>query len=226
MKTLWPLATDKAAEIDDFWEKRRKEKPSLFNGHTFIAKSVFVEEGTIVAELYDAPYKALLYWKHHLSSDPGVYHLISVPIVLTQDGALVLGEMGAKNATGGLIYPPCGTFSMEDVGEHGLIADRECAVRELKEETGLDCDMQLGQGGVLALAGRTAVIVRRCQLAEPTEVVRQKINAFLESETDPELARMHFVTGVGQIPSEKTVPYVEKVIQQLFGTPPNVFDLS
>lgn len=216
--TPWPFALTYAADIEAHWEKRLKEKPSLFNGHTFIAKSVRLEKDTVIAELYDTPYKVFLFWRDHPGCDESVKHLISVPLVITSDRALLLGEMGSHNATGGLIYPPCGTFSAEDVKPNGLIADRDCAIRELEEETGLQGEEFVDEGGLLAFAGRSAVLLRQCKLQQSSKDVRADVEQYLVNQDMPELSAVHFVTGVGQIPSARTVPYVEKIIHQLFGS--------
>ena len=212
----WPFANENAAAIEAHWNNRVSENPAIFNGRTLMAADIRLTDGRLSADMLDAEFKAFLYWRDHGFPDESVKHLISLAAVVTSDNALLLGEMGPQNVTGGLIYPPCGTFSFDDVTSNGIIDDKKCAIRELAEETGLNAAPHMNGGGIVIWYGAKVALVRLCRVPMDARDVRAFAEAHLNAQSDPELAAIHLVTGPGQIPSGRSPRYVEMLIQHLF----------
>ena len=212
----WAFAEAYAAAIDAHWEKRQSANPSIFNGRTLMAVDIRLADGFLSADMVDAEFKAFLHWRDHGFPDESVKHLISLAAVITSDNALLLGEMGSQNVTGGLIYPPCGTFSFDDVAPDGIIHDKKCAIRELAEETGLDAAPHLNGGGLVIWCGAKVALVRLCRVPMDANEVRALAETHLNAQSDPELSAVHLVTGPGQIPSGRSPRYVEMLLRHLF----------
>jgi hypothetical protein len=57
----WPLARDRAEEIDRYWQHRICAQPHLFNGATCLLKGWSVENGEFVGECFNTDYKTFLW---------------------------------------------------------------------------------------------------------------------------------------------------------------------
>ena len=75
-------------------------------------------------------------------------------------------------------------------------------MRELTEETGLDpASLDIAPGWTMVALGPRIAMMRRMRSPLDSGALKAKIEAYLASETQPELARMHVVRNTRDMPS-------------------------
>jgi 8-oxo-dGTP pyrophosphatase MutT (NUDIX family) len=109
------------------------------------------------------------------------------------DGAFVLGEMGQHTANPGRIYFPSGTPDLDDVRD-GRLDIPGSVVRELEEETGLAPGAYESEPHWHCIyTGPAVAMIRILQVDMPSETLRERIEANLAGQREPELAAIHIV---------------------------------
>ena len=109
------------------------------------------------------------------------------------DGAFVLGEMAGHTANAGRIYFPSGTPDPGDVSE-GRLDMAGSVERETAEETGLTpADYHPGAHWDCVVTGPAIAMIRTLHLELSGEAARERIEACLSRQVDPELSAIHLV---------------------------------
>ena len=200
----WDFARDQAAAIDAHWVRACAAKPGLFNGRMLLMHHhaiVDLPDGTrrFSGGFMAVDYKAFLAWRDFGAPGVPVHNCFAMAALQTPDGAFLLGEMGAHTANAGLVHFAAGTPDSSDIaGDKVDLAGS--VLRELREETGLTLeDINLGSGWVLVFDGPRIACMKRCVLKAAAEAVLARVHAYLASEAEPELARMHLVRAGGDI---------------------------
>ena len=191
----WPWARDNRAAIQAHWEKRRAERPAMFNGTALMLRRWSLTEGVLEAELFEAEYAALTALKDWGFPDGSVLNVFAAAVPRTRDGTFLLGEMGPHTAAAGRVYFPCGTPDPTDIGAGGRVDLAASALRELREETGLVAPDGADSGWIVVRDGGLMALLRPVQLAEDEAVVRERIAAHLAAEAEPELSAIVGVRG-------------------------------
>jgi 8-oxo-dGTP pyrophosphatase MutT (NUDIX family) len=107
--------------------------------------------------------------------------------------------MAAHTAPAGQIYFPSGTPDLHDV-KAGRVDIDGSAVRELREETGLGPgDVEFVPGMDLVLDPVRVCCMKRVRSPDTAANLVDRIHAWLEQDTKPELARMHIVRTTADI---------------------------
>ncbi|MGA7666033.1 MAG: NUDIX hydrolase [Pseudolabrys sp.] len=195
----WAFATERSAEIDDYFEALKREKSVLWNGRVLLMHHQFVEQGVFRGQFLEADYASFAAWRHWGRPAAGVRDCFSAAAMLTADGAFLLAVMGPHTFNAGKIYFPCGTPDPDDlVGDK---VDLDLSVRrELKEETGLDiAEFEAEAGWVMVVDGPLIALIKVLRSIDNATTLRKRILAHLASEERPELADIRIVRGPGDI---------------------------
>ena len=136
VEETWPWAEANAEAISEHWTRAKAAKPALFDGQVVIAKRIEIATSVLVSSHIPVPYSALLYWQSLGFPDAEAFNLFGAGVVVTRDGAVLLGRMAAHTANAGRVYFPCGTPDLDDVVD-GRLDIEGSITRELEEETGL-----------------------------------------------------------------------------------------
>jgi 8-oxo-dGTP pyrophosphatase MutT (NUDIX family) len=183
----WPWAEDNAEEIARHWRQRVAERPGLFDGRVLIARELAIEGGVLESRHMVVPFSALLYWRDRAFPEAGACNVFGSAVVVSSDGAVLLGRMGAHTANAGQSYFPAGTPDLDDV--QGKKLDIEGSIlRELEEETGLRPDQVRPSGQRwLVRDGAIACCARRIDADLSARELADLTRAHLLRETEPEL---------------------------------------
>jgi hypothetical protein len=115
--------------------------------------------------------------------------------------------MGRHTANAGAIYFAAGTPDMKDVvGDRVDLAGS--VTRELQEETGLDpSTMAIAPDWTMVAESGRIALMRRMRSPLPAAELVEAIDAFLASEAEPELAGIHVIRRVEDIPTSRMPPF-------------------
>ncbi len=127
-------------------------------------------------------------------ADARIANAFAAIVPWTSDGAVLLGEMGARTANAGQLYFPCGTPDPDDI--QGARVDLAgSAARELAEETGLALPDEAETDWVLLEGEGQLAFLRPVRFPETAARLVARIADHLGAEAEPELAGMHVVRG-------------------------------
>ena len=200
----WRFADDEAAAIEAHWAQALLEKPRMFNGRVLLQHRGAVESEQDGRRVFRGAYletdfKAFLAWRDFGFPAAGVRNGFGMAALSSADGAFVMGEMGAHTANAGIVYFASGTPDPQDVRD-GRVDIEGSVWRELEEEMGLSPrDVSFDPGFTLVMDAVRVGFMKRVRAPEPADALVARIEAFLKTEREPELARLHVVRSVAEI---------------------------
>lgn len=192
----WPIADDMRPRIDAHWAACLSANPHLWNGRVLgtIAPGepggIAVRDGVLTGEAVEGDFAGFLAWRDWGFPEIGIRNLFGSALVLSSDGALILGVMGATTANAGRIYPPGGSLEPADVDADGNVDVIASIERELREETGLIAALATMEGMLAAFDGPRVSIGRIFRFPQPADDLVSIIMAELDRQRERELARV------------------------------------
>jgi 8-oxo-dGTP pyrophosphatase MutT (NUDIX family) len=197
----WPFAAERREEIEAHFAARQAEKPQMWNGQVLLGRKPVFAGGRFSAEAFEVSFASFLAWRDWGFPDKDVFDGFGMGALRCSDGAFVLGEMGQQNATAGRVYFPSGTPDPNDISD-GKVDIAGSVAREMEEETGLSpADYQAEADWDVIAFGSIIAMIRMLHVALPGEVLRQRIEANLARQQQPELSGIHLVRGVRDLTS-------------------------
>ncbi len=197
----WPFANERRAGIDAHFAELRAEKPEMWNGRVLLLHRGEIADGVLSGAYLETDFASFIAWRDWDFPDKSVRNCFAMAALRSSDGAFLLGVMGSHTATAGQIYFPAGTPDLNDI--NGDTVDLERGVmRELIEETGLGAAETTPEAGWTAtLLGQRLALMKVVQARENAAALRERIRAFLATQTQPELSDIHVVRGLGDLRS-------------------------
>jgi 8-oxo-dGTP pyrophosphatase MutT (NUDIX family) len=211
----WSWAEKNAAAILAYWEKAKAEKPDLFDGEVLVATEVGIERSRLVSEHAVTRYSALTYWKSLGFPHAGAFNLFGAGVVVTSDGAVLLGRMADHTANAGYSYFPCGTPDTGDIVD-GKLDIESSILREMEEETGLGPQhLHPSDQRWISWDGPLFCCARR--LDTPLTAIEAGTLAanHLASHERPELAQIVFSKTLDDLEGLKVPAYAEALLRQV-----------
>jgi 8-oxo-dGTP pyrophosphatase MutT (NUDIX family) len=193
MPAAWPFAHARRGEIDAHFAKLREGKPEVWNGRVLLGRNPMRADGRLSAEYFETDFASFLAWRDWDFPDREVFNGFGMGALLSNDGAYLLGEMGAHTANAGHIYFPAGTPDPDDVKD-GALDLASSIVREIEEETGLtQADYAMDAQWICVFNGPRVAMIRVLRVDMPGEKLRAHIEKNLASQARPELRAIHLV---------------------------------
>jgi 8-oxo-dGTP pyrophosphatase MutT (NUDIX family) len=202
--------------ITDHWSRSVAAKPALFDGTVLIAEQLTVDGGRLSAVLRPIPFSAFLAWRDWGYPVKGLIHLSAAAAIVSADGAVLLGTMGAHTANAGRTYLVGGTPDLTDIAADGTVDLVATAARELHEETGLSAPAAT----VEALTVRDhprAVVVAVHRFPDGADELAGRIRRFLAADPEPELADVVVVRAAEDLDSVTVPATTRAVVRHLIG---------
>jgi 8-oxo-dGTP pyrophosphatase MutT (NUDIX family) len=212
----WPFAQARRGEIDAHFAARQRERPNLWNGRVLLGRNPEFTGEHFSASYFETDFASLLAWRDWGFPDADVFNGFGMGALRCADGAFVLGEMGAHTANAGRIYFPAGTPDLNDI-TGGTVDIAGSVTREIEEETGLTlADYHPVAHWDCVVTGASIAMMRILQVAMSGEAMRERIEANLARQVQPELAAIHLVRGLGDL-SPAMPRFVTAFVERQFG---------
>jgi len=214
----WGFARERAADIAANWAKRRASQPKLFDGRVLLNSHYeFTSRAdgrlALRGAFFETAYSNFLSWRDFGSPDASVLNGFSMAALRSADGAFLLGEMSAHTANAGQIYFAAGTPDLTDVfdGKVDLLASVK---RELEEETGVAAsEATLDPDWIVVRAPPMLACMKVFRSPLTAEALQARIHAFLASERDSELARVHIARTTQDLDGLRATHFVREFIE-------------
>jgi hypothetical protein len=196
---VWPFAEERRTEIATYFDDLRRARPALWNGRVLMLDRFAVAAEAFEGRFFETDFASFLAWRDWGAPDDAVRNGFAAGALRTQDGAYLLGVMGAHTANAGLVYFPSGTPEPRDiVGDRVALEDG--LTREIAEETGLGPnDFDAAPGWIVAFEGPRIGLIKVLAVHGNAEAVRARIRTHLAREAAPELADVRIVRGPGDL---------------------------
>ena len=189
----WPFAEARRAEIAADFADKQREKPALWNGRVLLARNPVFAGDRLSASYFETDFASFLAWRDWGFPDPGVFNGFGMGALRCSDGAFVLGEMGQHTANPGRIYFPSGTPDLDDIKD-GAFDISGSVAREVEEETGLaPGDYEAEPDWHCVYTGPALAMIRILRVDMTGEALRERIEANLALQGQPELSAIHLV---------------------------------
>ena len=189
----WPFAEARRAEISAHFAAQQRMRSHLWNGRVLIGTEPVFAGERLGALYFEVDFASFLAWRDWGFPDKDVFNGFGMGALRASDGAFVLGEMGPHTANGGRIYFPSGTPDLDDVRDGRLDVPGSVA-REVEEETGLaPHDYRAAAHWDCISSGAALAMIRPLDVDLPGEALREKIEANLAAQSQPELSAIHLV---------------------------------
>ncbi len=143
-------------DISAYWEHRLDQNPDFFNGTIYLTRDAKVEEEVFSARLFATDFKNFLYWRENGYGDRAVTDVFGSALIVSADGAVLLGRQRDGHINSGLAYCPGGLVDARDILADKYVDILGSIRRELYEETGLTAGDRRRGSGLYSDAARTA----------------------------------------------------------------------
>jgi 8-oxo-dGTP pyrophosphatase MutT (NUDIX family) len=212
----WPYAHAHRDAIDAHWQRVSAANPKYFNGTIHLVDTLTVAGGTLTARFTAAEFKSFLYWRAAGYPPAGVRDGFGSALLVSSDGAYVLGRQSSGNINAGLAYLPGGFIDRRDVDASGTIDITASIVREVLEETGLDpADFSLRPGFLLTEQGAQLSIAKCIDVALEADALAARIERHIASEANPELASAVIVRTLADLDGLAMPPFARLLLTRL-----------
>ena len=197
----WTFAESRRVEIRAHFAKVRETKPEVWNGRVLLCRNPRLDGECYRADYFETDFASFLAWRDWGFPDTSVFNSFGAGALRSADGAFVLGRMGAHTANAGRIYFPAGTPDPNDIA--GDSVDLAASVvREVEEEVGLiPADYDAGDGWTIVETGQVVACFRLLTSRLRVVELQQRIEAYLASETLPELSGVKIVRSIADFDS-------------------------
>ncbi|MEH6951173.1 NUDIX hydrolase [Nitrobacter sp. NHB1] len=191
----WVFADERRSEIGVHFAALRVKTPALWNGRILLGRNPVFERDCFRADYFETDFASFLAWRDWGFPDKSVFNGFGMGALRGNDGAFVLGEMGANTANAGRIYFPSGTPDLSDVRD-GALDIAGSILREVEEETGLDPSAYRADPFWYCVdAGPLIAVIQLLDADMPGEALRGRIARTLAGQRSPELGAIHLVRG-------------------------------
>ncbi len=203
----WPFAEAKRAEIAGHWQALTARNPALFNGNILLMVRGGLSGDLFTADLIEVDYASFITWRDWGWCDETVHDCYGSAIIVSSDGALVMGRMGHHTVNAGKIYPPGGSLTREDQVPGGAVDLTVSIARELEEETGLKASDAEVDGFYMAAFDQRIAIGQVLRFAEDAEALAARTRAHIASEELPELSEAVIIRSMADLDPDVMPPH-------------------
>ncbi len=205
----WGFAQENRAEIAKHWEGLTSANPALFNGNLLLMVGGGLSGGIFTADLIEIDYASFITWRDWAWCDKTVHDCYGCAVVMSSDGALLMGRMGAHTMNAGMIYPPGGSLTREDLLPGGAVDMTASIARELAEETGLAASDAVSAGFYMAASDQRIAIGQVLRFPETAETLAARVRKHIASEDQPELSEMVILRRPGDAAPSLMPPHAK-----------------
>lgn len=214
----WPVPRVLREQVPATWARLLAANPKLWDGRILGVSGIGgggpprVEDGVLRGEAREDSFSAFMTWRDLGFPEIGVRNLFGSAVVISADGAVLLGEMGAWTANAGQIYPPAGSLEPRDIVD-GRVDVFGSVAQELNEETGLEVSEAVVGRTFAIFDGPRISVAYGLYFAESTARLVERVRANLAAQEHRELADVIAVRSRSELEAAgKFPPYVGELI--------------
>lgn len=208
------MPADLRAQVGPRWARLLAENPHLWDGRILGVTTPRIDaDGVLRAEAREDAFSAFLTWRDLDFPEIGIRNLFGSALIVSGDGALIYGVMGAETANAGRVYPPGGSLEPRDVRADGVVDVAGSTDTELEEETGLLPSLAHKGALVAVFDGPRISIGQVYRFDEPCEGLVSRIRANLDRQEHRELADVVAVRSRQEAERAGAVPYAAAVAE-------------
>ncbi len=186
----WDFSIRERGLIDAAWGKRVQANPALWNGEVLVARDVSLADGVLSAVHCKTDYASFVVWRDLGWPDKSAFNIFGMGVVVSADGALVYGEMGAHTVNARAIYPPGGSLEPKDVMPDGSVGIDHSVSAEIAEEFGFDIATCVRGGRFAIFDGQRIAVVQAFFSALTFAGIEENFRQHVSGEAQPELMRL------------------------------------
>ena len=210
----WSFPDDLRARVGPSWANLLAANPHLWDGRIIGVTTPRIDaDGVLRAEAREDAYSAFLTWRDAGFPDVGMHNLFGSALIVTSDGALIYGIMGAETANAGRVYPPGGSLEPRDVLPDGRVDVAASTDLELEEETGLLVSATRKGALVAVFDGPRISVGQVYHFDEPSERLVARIRTNLDRQDHRELADVAVIRSRSDAERAGAVPYALAVAE-------------
>ncbi len=206
----WPLPPELRAAVPQRWAEMVADNPHLWDGRVLGVMHPRVDEdGVLRGRAHEDAFSTFMTWRGAGFPDCGITNLFGSALIVSNDGAIILGVMGADTANAGRVYPPGGSLEPRDVGPDEQVDVLGSIAVELTEETGLDI-AEARVGALLAIFdGPRVSVAQGLHFPQSAEVLLARIRENLDTQEHRELADVVAVRTLAELEAAgEVLPYI------------------
>jgi 8-oxo-dGTP pyrophosphatase MutT (NUDIX family) len=174
-----------------------------------------IRDGVLSGQTLRGDFASMMYWREEGFPQAGAINGFGSAVVRSLEGHLLFGRMAAHTASPGQVYPFAGSLDDHDV-KHGIVDLEGSITRELLEETGLKAADAVRVPGLIAVReGPRLSLAAEFRFAVPSGELRQRIEAFLETDPDPELESIIIFRRAAFVAHHRMPPYARLLVDHL-----------
>jgi 8-oxo-dGTP pyrophosphatase MutT (NUDIX family) len=214
----WDFAEAHADDISAYWERRLDQNPDFFDGTIYLTRDAKVEEGVFSARLFATDFKNFLYWRENGYGDRAVTDVFGSALIVSADGAVLLGRQRDGHINSGLAYCPGGLVDARDILADKYVDILGSIRRELQEETGLTAgDAVELPGFILTRLGQQISVAAEFRSPLDAAELRERILVYLSADPRSELVDMEVVPSLEASQSLAMPGFMHPLLRAYFG---------
>ena len=206
---------DEARAAEAHWIERTRDIPSFFNGTVYVLTAFECSGGRLDGVVTPVEFKTFLYWRD-VAWPPGVWDVFGSAIVLSLDGAVLLGRPAPHTLNAGRLYFFGGFIDQSDVSDRGEINVEASARRELLEETGLShMDVSYEGEMIMALSSQQMSLGCIYQAQISADTVRAQIRRYIEESRVRELDDVAVIRTLADAENPAIKAFTRAVLREI-----------
>ncbi|WP_175924654.1 NUDIX hydrolase [Burkholderia latens] len=190
----WEFEATRSSDISRIWSFLKESQPRIFNGSVLMSYGTSGTDSCLRVDLLRTNYAAFMAWRELDHPDRMAKLCFPIAALKTSDNFFLLGTMASHTSNAGLSYFPSGTLNDDDVMPDGMVALERSLAREVEEETGLTRkEYELADGWTRIENEVRCALFKEARLKWSKAEVSQRIESFLRTQPDSELAAVAFI---------------------------------
>ncbi|MBN9303941.1 MAG: hypothetical protein BGO82_16325 [Devosia sp. 67-54] len=214
----WPVPAALRAQVPAIWARLVAANPHLWDGRILGVSGVgggpprVDASGVLRGEAREDSFSAFMAWRDLGWPEIGLRNLFGSAVVISADGAVLLGRMGGTTANAGQIYPPAGSLEPGDIVD-GRVDVFASLARELGEETGLVAAEAQAGASFAIFDGPRISVARALHFPLPAAELAARVRANLAAQLERELADIVVVRTTADLAAAGPFPpYVGEIV--------------
>lgn len=213
----WTYAVEHMPAIRRYWQLAKALNPLYFNGAVHMLTSGRNGGGTFRGELLASDFQTFIHWRALGHPDRSVRAAGVGAVLWSSDGAVLLGTAASGTTNAGRTYLFSGVLDERDIDGSGGADVVAGAMREVREETGLDADeTEPASSWVWSIEdGVWISFVAECRARLPARALRHRILAHNAALAEPELADVAIIRSAAELERADIFDNTRAIVRQL-----------